>query len=63
MKTKRRVKWGFWLKNFTDRRDDKWGFVWAKDYDEVMKISSYDKTRFSLGAIMKVKDFRNRMGV
>lgn len=60
--TKKR-KFGIWLHNHTDRRDDEWIFVWAKTAAEAKTLANYDVSRFSLGYTAPVEKFRKLYGL
>lgn len=66
MKKKKR-KYGIWLSNYTDSRDDSWIFVYASSSKEASAMAKhgylYDNSRFSIRDIMPVKEFRKWYGV
>jgi len=63
---KRRVKFVVWLNNFTDRRDDEWVAVWARDRQEAMERAydegMYDRHRFGLARVLTATEFRREVG-
>ena len=64
--TKRRVKFVVWLNNFTDRRDDEWVVVWARERQEAIDRACdenlFDKRRFALARVLTAKEFRSEVG-
>ena len=58
--TKRRRKYGVWLRNHTDYRDDDWTYVYAKTASEAESLAQYDSTRFSIAGAEPIAKFRKR---
>ena len=61
-KLKRKCKFVVWLNHRTDRRDDEWVVVWAKDKEEALSKITFDSIRFSLGKVMTAIEFKRENG-
>ena len=61
-KTARKRKYVVWLSNHTDRRDDEWRVVFAKDEAEARDLVVYPSYRFSIDRIWAIKEFRKFYG-
>ncbi len=59
----RKRKYGVWLHNRTDRRDDEWIYVWASSVQEAKELANVDTARFTLGEVLPVAEFRKYYGL
>lgn len=65
MKKSKRRKYGVWLHNKTDSRDDEWMYVNASSAKQAKNIAEeeYESHRFTLGVAMPVIKFRKYFGL
>jgi len=63
-KSSRKTKWVAWFNNKTDRQDDEWAVVYARDYDEAYKlaIQKMDSWRFGFSYVQRINEFRKTHG-
>ena len=63
-KTKpKKILWGVWLSNHTDRRDDEWVGVMAETETEAIENAQFDHSRFSAARALPKKEFCKLYGL
>ena len=49
-----------WLNNLTNKKDDEWKKVKSRDPSKILDEVTYDKSRFTLGDVYTLSEFRKK---